>query len=289
MRLRNPYKNEFGQIEGTALFPYFGSEINVICRQGVSPEYAEKCLGYLEKVDESLILQICRYAEYFLRDTLENTSVGELYYGEGEPFPHDDLKGMLRYFRFGTLYIDKPPADAADPAETEVLNLSGSCDWWEDEGLQCLVRDGKVIYLGYFGALSVWGDHSEDYIGNYALYERRDELRRKAAERAAKMTAEKGQDGWRTQRFVRWRFWGLDVVHRLERLADERIAPGENVDGEEATRRLEGTYFFQLMKEYPELREESIDFWYECYCIEKEQDEGKLMEHICENCRWDVF
>lgn len=76
MRLRNGYKNEFGDMEGTAFFPYFNKDITVICRDGVSAEYVEKCLKYLEEVDETLILQICKYAEFFLKDKLENTSIG---------------------------------------------------------------------------------------------------------------------------------------------------------------------------------------------------------------------
>lgn len=41
MRLSSTHQNEFGEIEGTALFPYFGTEITVVCRKGVSFEYAE--------------------------------------------------------------------------------------------------------------------------------------------------------------------------------------------------------------------------------------------------------
>lgn len=43
------------------------------------------------------------------------------------------------------------------------------------------------------------------------------------------------------------------------------------------------------MKEYPELLEESIDLWYECYCIEKEKDVGELVMHISKNCQWNLF
>lgn len=283
MRLRNAFKNEFEEMEGTAFFPYFDKEITVICREGVSSEYAEKCLQYLEEVDETLILQICKYAEFYLKDILVNTSIGEYYYDEREPFPHNDLLGMLQYFSFEIMYIEEPPASIADSREAKVFNFYGGCDWQEDEGIQCLVKNGEVIFLGGFGNLSVWHDYSEDYIGNYVLYERRDELRKKAVERRKKA------DPWRTQRFTRWRSKGLETVHKLERFADVILAAKENVDPKEATQILENTYLFQLMNEYPELLEESVEFWEECYCIEKEADTGKLVEHICENCQWDMF
>lgn len=282
MRLSNIYKNEFGQIEGTAFFPYFNKEITVICKKGVSSEYAEKCLKYLEEIDEALILQICKYAEFFLKDTLENTSVGEI--GDEEAFPYDNLLDLLQYFSFETLYIEEPPKSAANSSEIHVLNLSGGCDWWEDEGLQCLVKNGEVIYLGYFNDLSVWDScYSESYTSNYVLYERRDELCKKAAEER------KEKDDWQIQRFARWRTKGLSAVQKLQLFVDDVLASKENVDLKEATNLLENSYLYQLMNEYPKLLEESIEFWYECYCIEKEKDIGELVMYICENCEWNMF
>lgn len=281
MLLKNSYKNEFGETEGTAFFPYFHKEITVKCRKGVSSEYAEKCLKYLEEADEELILQICKYAEFYLKDTLENTSIGELYYDEGEPFPHDNLLEMLQYFSFEVLYIDEPPASAEGSGK--VLNLYGGCDWEEDEGIQCLVKNKEVIFLGGFNAWSVWRDYSRDYIGNYVLYERRDELRKMAA------AERRVEDNWRTERFVRWRDKGLPAVHKLERFADVVLPSKEKVDPKEATRLLEETYLFQMMDEYPQLLEESIDFWYECYRIEKEKDIEELVTYIFENCEGDLF
>jgi len=281
MLLKNSYKNEFGEIEGTAFFPYFNKEITVICRKGVSFEYAKKCLKYLAEVDEELILQICKYAEFYLKDTLESTSIGELYYDEGEPFPHDDLPAMLQYFGFETLYIDEPPA--SEETSGRVLNLYGGCDWEEDEGIQCLVKDGEVIFLGGFNAWSVWRDYSRDYIGNYVLYEKRDELRKAAAAERVK------EDNWRTERFVRWRHMGLPAVHKLEHFVDIVLKSKENVSPKEATKILEATYLFQMMDEYPKLLEESVDFLYECYSIEKEKDIGELVMYISENCEWNLF
>lgn len=282
MRLNNIYKNKYNQVEGVVFFPYFNKEIDVVCENGVSSEYAENCLEYLEQVDEALILKICRYAEFFLKDMLENTSVGEI--GEENPFKYNTLLDLLQYFSFETLHIEALPESVADSSEINVLNLSGGCDWREDEGLQCLVKNGEVIYFGTYNAYSVWRDsYSQDYIGNYVLYERRDELRKKAAKNV------KEKDYWNIQRFVRWRDKGLEACHKLEYFADKVLAPKENVDIKEATRILENSYLYQLMNGYPKLLDESIDFWYECYCIEKEKDAGELVMYISENCEWDMF
>lgn len=285
MRLSSTHQNEFGEIEGTALFPYFGTEITVVCRKGVSFEYAEKCLKYLEAVDKELILQICKYAEFFLKDTLENTSVGEL--GESEAFPYDDLLDLLQYFSFDTLYIDEPPRDIAGSSEINVLNLSGGCAW-RDDGIQCLVKNGEVLYLGDFYVLDIWqNNYSENCYGNYVLYESLCERRKKWP----KLTAEdvKGIDIGRTQRFFdHWNNRNSRMTHKLKTFADT-IALKEKLDFKEAVEALEDSYLYQLMNEYSQLLEESIDFLYECFCIEKEKDPGALMQYICENIEWDMF
>ena len=129
--------DEFGRVTGSAVFPYFNREIEVICHEGVTPEYAAKSLQWLAAVDEGQMREICQYAWYYLQDQLEATSVGELL-DEGVEHIQDPLE-VLRYMEFGALDIH-PPQDPDVP----VLNLSGGCAWREDEGLQCLLRGGRV-------------------------------------------------------------------------------------------------------------------------------------------------
>ena len=279
MLLKNSHKNEFNQIEGTTFFPYFNKEITVIYEEGISPEYVKKCLKYLETVDETLIIQICKYAEFFLKDKLKNTSIGEVY-----SFPYNNLLDLLQYFSFETMFIEDPPESISDSYEINVLNLSGGCDWWEDEGLQCLIKNGEVTYLGYYDDRSVWHDHSEDHFGNYAVYERWDELSKKAAE-SHKLTE---MDIWRGNRLAHWRAKNLPII-KLERFVDNIVSVRENVDIKGATEIFENSYLFELMTEYPKLLEESSDLWYECYCIEKENGVGELVRYISENCEWNLF
>lgn len=35
--------------------------------------------------------------------------------------------------------------------------------------------------------------------------------------------------------------------------------------------------------------EERTDFWYECDCMEKENDTGELVMYISEKCEWNLF
>ena len=51
----------------------------------------------------------------------------------------------------------------------KVLNLSGCCAWDEENGIQWLVIDGKVIYVGTWDDLSLWNSDLNNPITNYVL------------------------------------------------------------------------------------------------------------------------
>lgn len=266
-------ENAFGQMCGFAPFPYFQRNIEVSCGEGVTPEYAAKSLQWLAEVDDALMREICQYALYYLQDTLEATSIGDLL---DEDIQHirEPLE-ILRYMEFGTLDIDAPE----DP-DLPVLNLGGGCDWQEDEGLQCLIREGHVIYLGSWNGLDIWHSpclYEEDYLCNYVFYPRREELRARAAERLAQQP--------------------VKVIPHLEiplnspirRFVEGALARLEGCTAEEAWAKIEGTLLFEFLQDYPQLLEESDAFKYRCFCIERERGPGDMAQYIEEHCKWDLF
>lgn len=171
--------DEFDRVTGNVEFPYFHKQIEVTCDEGVTAEYVAHSIRWLAEVDEALVREICQYALYYLQDELESTSKGELL-DEGIQHIQEPLE-VLRYMEFCSLDIKIPK----EP-EIPVLNLSGGCDWQEDEGLHCLIKNGHVVYMGSWNDGDVWDEcllNDDKYLSNYVLYPRREELRQKAAER----------------------------------------------------------------------------------------------------------
>lgn len=243
----------FGRVTGSAVFPYFNREIEVICHEGVTPEYAAKSLQWLAAVDEGQMREICQYAWYYLQDQLEATSVGELL-DEGVEHIQDPLE-VLRYMEFGALDIHPPQ----DP-EVPVLNLSGGCAWREDEGLQCLLRGGRVVYLGTWDDWDVWDKHLLDedrYLCNYVLYPRRAELRQRAAERCAR---------WEPLPHLEFAI-GAPVRYFVEVL----LAQEARCTRTEAWTRLEGTRLMELLREDPALAWTRAPLLFQCWCMERDQ------------------
>ena len=264
-------EDEFGNMCGFAPFPYFQRNIEVTCEDGVTPEYAAKSLQWLAQVDEALIREICQYACYYLQDTLERTSVGELL---DEEIQHiQDPMEILRYMDLGMLHISEP----LDPG-IPVLNLSGGCDWREDEGLQCLIREGRTVYLGSWSDLDIWRSPclgEENYLFNYIYYPRRDELRARAAERLAEHPVKVIPH------------LEIPMSSPLRHFIEGPFARLEGCSEEEAWARIENTLLFEFLQEYPRLMEESDLFRHRCFCMERDQGPGEMAHYLAEHC--DIF
>ena len=256
---------------GFAPFPYFQRNIEVTCEDGVTPEYAAKSLQWLAQVDEALIREICQYACYYLQDTLERTSVGELL---DEEIQHiQDPMEILRYMDLGMLHISEP----LDPG-IPVLNLSGGCDWREDEGLQCLIREGRTVYLGSWSDLDIWRSPclgEENYLFNYIYYPRRDELRARTAERLAEHPVKVIPH------------LEIPMSSPLRHFIEGPFARLEGCSAEEAWARIENTLLFEFLQEYPRLMEESDLFRHRCFCMERDQGPGEMAQYLAEHC--DIF
>ncbi len=264
-------EDEFGNMCGFAPFPYFQRNIEVTCEDGVTPEYAAKSLQWLAQVDEALIREICQYACYYLQDTLERTSVGELL---DEEIQHiQDPMEILRYMDLGMLHISEP----LDPG-IPVLNLSGGCDWREDEGLQCLIREGRTVYLGSWSDLDIWRSPclgEENYLFNYIYYPRRDELRTRTAERLAEHPVKVIPH------------LEIPMSSPLRHFIEGPFARLEGCSEEEAWARIENTLLFEFLQEYPRLMEESDLFRHRCFCMERDQGPGEMAQYLAEHC--DIF
>ena len=264
-------EDEFGNMCGFAPFPYFQRNIEVTCEDGVTPEYAAKSLQWLAQVDEALIREICQYACYYLQDTLECTSVGELL---DEEIQHiQDPMEILRYMDLGMLHISEP----LDPG-IPVLNLSGGCDWREDECLQCLIREGRTVYLGSWSDLDIWRSPclgEENYLFNYIYYPRRDELRTRTAERLAEHPVKVIPH------------LEIPMSSPLRHFIEGPFARLEGCSEEEAWARIENTLLFEFLQEYPRLMEESDLFRHRCFCMERDQGPGEMAQYLAEHC--DIF
>ena len=252
--LINAGTDEFDRMIGYAEFPYFHKQIEVVCEEGVTAEYAARSIQWLEEVDEVQVREICQYALYYLQDELESTSTGELL---DEDIQHiQEPLEILCYMEFTSLDIKLPK----EP-EIPVLNLSGGCDWQEDKGLHCLIKNGHVVYMGSWNDEDVWDEHlldDDQYLVNYVLYPQRKVLQQKVAE-------------WLKQHPPK------QIPHlefamnsQVRKFVEFLLAGEEHCTPEEAWAKLEGTRLMTLLQEDISLAWEDASLLYRCYCMERD-------------------
>lgn len=75
-------------------------------------------------------------------------------------------KQVLEYVNPILLIIEKPEGEGI------VLHLELNCDWEEEHGMEWLIRDDEVLYVGSFDGVLAWDEKEEykDLSGNYVFY-----------------------------------------------------------------------------------------------------------------------
>ncbi len=146
-------------IEGRVYCKLSDTEIDVDLYGDVPIEYAEKCAEAMNSMSEDLVDAICRAAKQYCLEYLDAVGGAELNeinltipVNENTP-PLE----MLKCFDISALIIDVPK----DPSRTG-YQLSGNCDWEEEHGIEIVILDDRLVYLGEFTDESPWTDHSEE-------------------------------------------------------------------------------------------------------------------------------
>ncbi|CAM3932678.1 DUF6985 domain-containing protein [Mesobacillus zeae] len=150
------YQEDDG-MSGTVYSKLFDQNLDVWIEENVSNEYAISCIESLNSMNSSLVDDICKAAIAYCEDFCE--MVGQ------QPPAIERIRDVLHYIEFGTMNIEEPEDD-----KIPVVHLGGGCEWEQEHGIELIIRNGELIYLGAYNGEWAWGepDHYEsDY--NYAF------------------------------------------------------------------------------------------------------------------------
>ncbi len=161
--IKNLHENEFGELEGEVYFNYIGKYITIEIEEDVPQDYVDKQVKYLNSVDEDIILCLCENSlKFCMAEMKEYPNKG---YSEGL-FEVSQVKDILKFMDVMRLRVDMCEEEDAD---TNVLNLSGSCEWDKENGIQWLIKENEVIYVGRWDDLNIFYSDVSDPICNYVL------------------------------------------------------------------------------------------------------------------------
>ena len=80
----------------------------------------------------------------------------------------DNPLELLDYISITDLHVEMYTNESAK--KICVLNLSGSCDWDEENRIQWLIKEDEVVYAGAYQDLSIWySPYEKDTLFNFAL------------------------------------------------------------------------------------------------------------------------
>ncbi|MEK3973533.1 DUF6985 domain-containing protein [Psychrobacillus sp. FSL K6-1267] len=144
MVIKNLKTNEYFEVEGEAYLELFDQNITVYIEQESDIEYAELCITYLNTLSDGLIDDICnasiRYCNEFLDD------IGEDIIEFNKP------TDVLPYITPNTICIPKPK-NKTEP----VIDLELNCEWEEEHGMEWIIRNGVVMYVGPYNGINPYG------------------------------------------------------------------------------------------------------------------------------------
>ncbi|SES44958.1 hypothetical protein SAMN05518872_11625 [Psychrobacillus sp. OK032] len=155
MVIKNLKTNEYSELEGEAYLELFDLNIKVYIDQESDIEYADLCITYFNSLSEGLIDEICkasiRYCNEFLDDIGEDIK------------EFSKSTDVLPLITPNTFYIPHPK-NKNEP----VIDLELICSWEEEHGMEWIIRDGKVMYVGPYNGVNPYGDCDIEEDWNYA-------------------------------------------------------------------------------------------------------------------------
>lgn len=159
---------EYGDMEGNVRWELFDEEIEVFIDGGTDIEYAEKCAEALNTLPEETIQEIYEAAKQYCLHVMDlaGTDGGEfddMSVEVTKETPAEELKSEIHPI---VLLVYQPEDEPED--ERIGIHLECDCSWEPEHGMEFIVIDEELVYLGAFKGCNTWDDFSPDNEWNYA-------------------------------------------------------------------------------------------------------------------------
>jgi hypothetical protein len=151
--IRNIESGEFG-IEGEVFFRRFDKYI-ALSIEDDNIEFAQRCAEYLNDLSEDVVGSLCEASIRYCNSFLE--AIGEPLKSFEKP---TDILGLIYPSVLLVPYTEK--------GNDLVIHMELNCEWEPEHGMEWVIRDNKVLYVGAFNGEDPWSDFSQKETWNYA-------------------------------------------------------------------------------------------------------------------------
>ena len=162
--IKNLKENEFNEMVGEVYCSILGKYIKIEIEEDVPQKYIEQQVQYLNSIDEKILMEICIYSTKFCKTEMKEYPEKEYVRGLYDTV---SAKDIMNYMDIRKLRIDM--YEDEDDKEIRALNLSGSCEWDKENGIQWLIKDDEITYVGRWDDLNIWYSDVSDPICNYVI------------------------------------------------------------------------------------------------------------------------
>jgi len=140
-------KTKYG-LEGKVEFNLFHKTIDVLMDEHIDLEYANLCAKALNNMDEKIIDDLCQYSINYCIDFCNDV-------GDEEIPEFNSVRDVLSYISPRVLIIDVTKED-----DKIVIHLELNCDWEIEHGLEWIINNGEILYVGAFESEDGWNELS---------------------------------------------------------------------------------------------------------------------------------
>ncbi len=141
------------EIEGEVYFRMFDEYI-ALSVENDDLHFAEMCANYLDGLQAEVIDELCRASISYCNSHLE--AIGEPLKSFSSP------QDILKLIHPSVLLVPYP--EGGEP----VIHMELNCEWEPEHGMEWIIRNDKVLYVGAFSGEDPWSDFDEKAPWNYA-------------------------------------------------------------------------------------------------------------------------
>ena len=146
-------EGEFG-LEGEVFFSLFDKDI-ALSAEDTEISFAEQCATYLNDLPSEVIQNLCEASIRYCNSFLEAI---------GEPQKTFNNPSEILPLIYPSVLLVPYPEIPNKP----VIHLELNCEWEEEHGMEWVIRDNKVLYVGAFNGEDPWSDYTKKQVWNYA-------------------------------------------------------------------------------------------------------------------------
>lgn len=151
-------KNDYNEMEGKAYFKLLDRYIDLTYNKKIPYEYVIENVKTLNRLTDQVLEKLCYYSKIYCLEHLKDYPNVEV------DIDIDRIKSDLDILEY--MDIEEIVVNYNDTSTKQRINLSGSCRWDDETGIQWIIEGDEVIYTGPWEDLDAWNESNKNLICN---------------------------------------------------------------------------------------------------------------------------